>query len=187
MKLKGSMFRIPYGVVVTAVLLVCSLAFGISAAFTEPGDPSDEVLLSATPISRARMELIWLNPPKLKQLSAAVQTGGGKVVTTFYDSADNDNREYEISENDIRWAKEVEKIVNVAYSAGQDGRFEESLKYYKKALLKAPGGDLFLMSIGVCYVQLGEKERGIRFLERAARITPKNGRIQRNLEAARGY
>jgi predicted Zn-dependent protease len=61
------------------------------------------------------------------------------------------------------------------------------MKYYKKSLLLAPGGDLFLMSVGVCYVQLGEKERGIRFLKRAAQISPNNSRIQKNLQAAEGY
>ncbi|PYV39179.1 MAG: hypothetical protein DMG09_09830 [Acidobacteria bacterium] len=43
------------------------------------------------------------------------------------------------------------------------------------------------MSIGVAYIQLGEKERGIRFLERSAQISPKVGRIRRNLESARAY
>lgn len=58
------------------------------------------------------------------------------------------------------------------------------IKYFKQALLLAPGRDLFFMSIGVAYIQLGENERGIRFLERAANTSPKNGRIRKNLEAA---
>ncbi len=171
----------------TAATLICSLVFGAMTAVAEPQDVTDEALLSATPIPRAKMELIWLDPQKLKQLATVVQEGGGKAVTTFYDSADGDRREYEISENDIRWAKKIEKVVDSAFSAGQQRRFEESLKYYKRALLMAPGGDLFLMSIGVCYVQMGEKERGLRFLERAAKISPINGRIRKNLRIARGY
>ena len=186
MQLNGFRHRVGQGLAAATAVLACSLFLGVMTAYSEIGDPSDEMLLSAMPISRARMELIWVDPPKLAQLAVKVQAGGGKVITIFYDSADQDLREHEITVEDIRWAKEVEKVVDVAYAAGQAGRLEEALRYYKKALLLAPGGDLFLMSVGVAYVQLGEKERGIRFLERAAGITPTNGRIKKNLQAARG-
>ncbi len=74
--------------------------------------------------------------------------------------------------------------MDFAYRAGQQNNFCASIKYYKQALLLASGSDLFFMSIGVAYIQLGENERGIRFLERAANTSPKNGRIRKNLEAA---
>jgi hypothetical protein len=41
------------------------------------------------------------------------------------------------------------------------------------------------MSIGVGYVELGEKAKGIRYLERAAQISPGNTRIKDNLAKAR--
>lgn len=149
--------------------------------------PTDEELLSAKPISRARMDLIWADPPRLKQLAATVKAGGGKATLTFYDAEDNDKRIHEITGEDIRWAQNIEKVVDLAYAAGQEGRFQESMKYYKQALVLAPGGDLFLMSIGTCYVQLGDKAQGLRFLKRAAQISPSNGRIRRNLQAAESY
>ena len=52
-------------------------------AVAEPQDVTDEALLSATPIPRAKMELIWLDPQKLKQLATVVQEGGGKAVTNY--------------------------------------------------------------------------------------------------------
>jgi Flp pilus assembly protein TadD len=123
----------------------------------------------------------------LKDTAEKVRRGGGQAEITFRDTTDNDEFVGMIYDQDIRWAQEIEKVVDVAYTAGQEGRFEEALKYYRKALQMAPGGDLFLMSIGVCYIQLGDKARGIRFLERAAEISPKNGRIRKNLQAARGW
>jgi tetratricopeptide (TPR) repeat protein len=130
------------------------------------------------------MELIWLDPPRLKQLSADVKNAGGMIIATYYDASDDDRREYGVSEADIKWAEEVATIVDFAYRAGQQNNFSASIKYYKQALLLAPGSDLFFMSIGVAYIQLGESVRGIRFLERAANTSPKNGRIRKNLEAA---
>jgi tetratricopeptide (TPR) repeat protein len=157
----------------------------IKAQVRERREPSDAELLAAQPVSRARMELLWLDPPRLKELAAKVQAAGGRVTTVFYDSADNDRREYEITGEDIRWAQGIEKLVDFAYASGQEEHFIESVLFYKQALTLAPGEDLFLMSVGVAYVQLGQKERGLRFLERAARVSPTNGRIQRNLLAAR--
>lgn len=159
----------------------------VKAKLLDLPEPKDADLLVAPPITPARMELIWVEPKRLQNLAAEVRGAGGRRTTVFYDSADNDRREIEILETDIRWAQGVEKVVDFAYEAGQAGRLEASIRFYKLALVLAPGGDLFLMSIGVAFVQLGQKERGLRFLEYAARLSPKNGRIQRNLQAARKY
>lgn len=168
-----------------SVLLLSLLVGSVHAQ--RQREPTDGELLNATPIARNRMELIWLEPPRLQELSTRVEQAGGRLITEYYDRADDDRREYEITTADIDWAKKIEKVVDFAYEAGQRGDFGESIRYYRQALQLAPGGDLFLMSVGVAYVQLGEKERGLRFLERAAEISPTNGRIRRNLEAARGY
>lgn len=167
----------------TFATVAIALAGGASLA----QDQTDAELLSAAPISRARMELIWLEPVRLQRLAGQVRAAGGRLAVTFHDTGDDDWRDVEISQSDIDWARDVEKVVDLAYAAGQQGRCEESVRHYKRALRMAPGGDLFLMSIGVCYVQMGQKARGIRFLERATQITPTNGRIRRNLEAARSH
>lgn len=175
---------------IALVSLLCTPVIVLGAPPTARNmseEPSDTELLNATPIPPARMELVWLDPPKLEALAAQVKAAGGSIIAEYYDTADNYRREYKTTWGDIVWAKKVEKIVDIAYDAGRRGQYYESIKYYKQALLLAPGSDLFLMSIGVAYVQVGEKERGIRFLEKAASISPKNSRIRRNLEAAQGY
>jgi len=166
--------------VLVTLLCACSIVSGKTT-------PDDAELLNATPIPRTRMELIWLDPPKLEGLAKKVKAAGGTLNVEYYETADNDRREYETTWADILWAKEVEKIIDLAWAAVQANQLYEAIKYYKQALVLAPGGDFFLMTIGVAYVQLGEKERGIRFLERAAQISPKVGRIRRNLENARAY
>jgi len=94
-------------------------------------------------------------------------------------------REHEITQEDFHWAKQVEQVVNKAFAAGQRGNYKESIQYYKKALELAPGCDLFLMSIGTCYAQLGQKTKAIQYLERATQISPGNARIRDNLAKAR--
>ena len=87
--------------------------------------------------------------------------------------------------DDFQWAKQVERTVDKAFSAGQRGSREESIRHYKKALELAPGCDLFLMSIGANYAQLRQKAKAIRYLERAGQISPGNARIRDNLANAK--
>jgi tetratricopeptide (TPR) repeat protein len=128
------------------------------------------------------MDLLWLDPPRLAQLEPPlIQHGVVSVVI-----GDNSNlREHEITVDDFQWVKNVERVVDEAFSAGQRGNHEESIRHYKNALELAPGCDLFLMSVGASYAHLGQKARAIRYLERAAQISPGNTRIRDNLANAR--
>ena len=141
-----------------------------SSRLSRPSQMMDEELLAAGPIPRHRMELIWLDPDQLKELAENVRIGGGRALLKV--TADGEPKTYTISSADIAWAQEIEKIVDFAYAAGQQGRFAEAITHYKRALLLAPGGDLFLMSVGVAFVQLGDKARGIQYLEKGGRDQP---------------
>jgi len=148
---------------------------------SKPVDNDDTVYLNAEPISRKCMDLLWLDPPHLAQLEQMF-SDADIVIVELGDGVRVD--EHEITKDDIRWAKQIERIVDKAYYAGQQGDLHNGIKYYKEALKLAPGCDLFLMSIGTGYATLGQKERGLRYLERAVQISPTNTRIQQNLWGA---
>jgi tetratricopeptide (TPR) repeat protein len=148
------------------------------------GAPQDDDLLQAEPISRKRMDLLWLDPPHLAQVARLL--AGREIVTVTVGSLPEDMRDNAFSRDDLAWAQRIEKIVDKAFAAGQHGELGEAIRRYKQALLAAPGCDLFLMSVGVAYFQSGEKGLALRYLERASEISPHNGRIRRNLEQVRG-
>lgn len=145
----------------------------------------DVAFLQAEPISRKRMDLLWLDPPRLAQLQQPiVQAAANHKVATVTLGDSTNLRTHEITQEDFEWAKQVEQIVNKAFALGQRGNSRESILHYKKALELAPGCDLFLMSIGVGYANLRQKAKAVRYLERAAQISPNNLRIRDNLNNA---
>ena len=141
-------------------------------------EQQDTTYLTAEPISRKRMALLWLDPPNLKQVGKII-TEHGSATVRMGDSANM--MDYEISQDDYDWAKQIEFVVNDAFSAAQRKDYEKTIQYYKKALDLAPGCDLFLMSIGSAYAHLGQKSIAVKYLERAANISPGNQRIKDNL------
>lgn len=142
----------------------------------------DAAFLQAEPISRKRMDLLWLDPPRLAQLGH--QIAQHKVVTVTMGDKSN-LRNHEITQEDFEWAKQVELTVDKAFALGQREKYREAIQQYKIALELAPGCDLFLMSIGVGYANLGQKAKAVQYLERAAQISPGNSRIRDNLNNAR--
>ena len=138
----------------------------------------NEMYLTAEPISRKQMALLWLDPHHLKQLGQKI-TEYGVITVTMGDNANL--AEYEISQKDYDWAKQIELVVDDAFAASQRKHYKRAIQYYKKALELAPGCDLFLMSVGSSYAQLGQKSIALKYLERAAKISPGNARIQNNL------
>jgi tetratricopeptide (TPR) repeat protein len=142
----------------------------------------ETVYLQAEPISRKRMDLLWLDPPRLAQLQQSLAQH--KVITVTMGDSSN-LRDHEITQEDFEWAKQVERIVDNAFALGQRGKDKESIQQYKMALKIAPGCDLFLMSIGVGYANLGQKVKAVHYLERATQMSPGNSRIRDNLNNAR--
>jgi tetratricopeptide (TPR) repeat protein len=86
---------------------------------------------------------------------------------------------------DVDWAKKVNVYALKAEKASRAGKRQEAIALYKDALRLAPGCDLFLMSIGCCYANMGEVARGLQYLERAHEISPGQERITRNLVGVR--
>ena len=141
----------------------------------------DALFLTAEPISRKQMDLLWLDPPHLNQLTE-LAAKHKTVTVTLGDSTHL--RDHVITPDDCEWAKKIEKIVDKAFAASQNGNYKSSIKYYKEALILAPGCDLFLMSVGAGYAQLKQKEKAVGYLEKAAQISPDNARILENLNNA---
>jgi tetratricopeptide (TPR) repeat protein len=70
-------------------------------------------------------------------------------------------------------------------AASQDHHYAEAIRLYRQSLQQAPDCDLYLMSIGACYANMGKPARGLPYLKRAAKISPGNARIQHNLASVR--
>jgi tetratricopeptide (TPR) repeat protein len=142
----------------------------------------DFAFLQAKPISRKRMDLLWLDPPRLAQLEIPILEH--KVISVVMGDKTS-LREHNVDIEDYQWAKQIEKIVDKAFTASESGKYQDSIRYYKQALELAPGCDLFLMSIGAGYANLRQKKKAIKYLERAAEISPGNTRIRENLNNVR--
>ena len=141
----------------------------------------DDSCLRAVPLDPGRKSLLWMDPAILSMLSSNTVTmiqQGNRIVEAVF------------SEADVEWARKVNAhAVPAQEAAGQD-RYAEAIELYRAALKLAPGCDLYLMSIGCCYANLGDLSRGLKYLERAAEISPQEERIRQNLvgvhQAARG-
>ena len=142
-------------------------------------DASDLALLRATPISRARMDLLWLDPPHLAALRRQVGADG-RVTLAIEDGTET--RSHTLTIADLDWAKRIEAIVDQGFAAGELGMYQDAIGFYREALALAPGCDLFLMSIGSALAMLGDLDAGAAFLARALEISPTNARIRGNYD-----
>lgn len=131
--------------------------------------------LSAAPLSSSLRQLLWMDPKVIK-LCANSQTlvqDGNRLLQIQYSQADVD------------WAEQVNVYAIKAEQASSANAIPEAIALYRKALQLAPGCDLYLMSIGCCYANMGDLRTGVKYLERAAEISPSQERIRRNLEGIR--
>jgi HEAT repeat protein len=163
---------------------------GVPTSVREPpSSPSveeaDTSFLQATPISRHRMKLLWTKvlPAPGRGMSVLDLSGAG--ISSVGD---------DYSEEDIQWARQMGTIIDQADAASRIGQFRKAIALYKSALRLAPGSDLILMSMGNTYVNQARETRdlslvqtGLRYLERAAELSPDHPRIQSNLQAARAF
>ncbi|MDR0700121.1 MAG: tetratricopeptide repeat protein [Tannerella sp.] len=142
----------------------------------------DSMLLQAAPVTRKQMDLLWLHPRSLSRMMEWVSQHGVAVITI------GDGfimRKHEITYDDLLWAKQIEPIVDKASVAYQSGDYKQTIAYYKKALELAPGCDMYLMNIGNIYARLRKKKKAVKYLERAAYISPDSFRIRDELREAR--
>jgi tetratricopeptide (TPR) repeat protein len=162
----------------------------VQRAGTEPARPPlpphrpahDQPYLESSALPRHRMFLLALQPGKFAEMEAhlagrgSVKIGGseGPTLETFT-----------ITREDLAWARALQQDLNQADRAALEGDYATAITRYLKVLASAPGADFILMSVGTCWCHLGNVLRGIRWLERAAEISPASTRIRANLERAR--
>jgi len=144
-------------------------------------EPAD---LDAQPISTDRMDLLWLNDEGLQMLEMAV-----KVKVPFVLGPEGGAcaapKNLVATESDVKWAKGVDSIAAKALAASSRRDFASAIKFYREALALAPGTDIYLMSIGCCFANLGYPEKALPYLERAYEIGPDRPRIAKNLEVTK--
>ena len=163
------------------------------------GDPAARIAadLSAAPLGRQRMNLLWVGPAQLELLEAlakgayrnvAVETLAADEPTPAADLFKVLARQVsagEVTAGDIAWAIRVDAVAGEAEEAFKRGDVLEAIERYRDALQDAPGCDVYLMSMGTCYAELGALRDAVRYYERAAQISPRNAQIARNLAGAR--
>ncbi len=137
----------------------------------------DELYLRAAPLDPARRRLLWMDPATLGLFSSPntltlIQEGNRVIQATF-------------SPQDIEWARRINEYAVKAEQAGRANKHQEAIELYKTALIVAPGCDLYLMSIGCCYANIGNLRRALKYLERANEISPGEERIKQNLQGVR--
>ncbi len=136
---------------------------------------SDE--LTVDPISRERMDMLWMDAEELEVLQIAVE---GKHEV-FIGPEKGGPRKLTVTREDVEWAKSVDQIAAKAAEASSRHDFITAIKYYKEALKLAPGADIYLMSIGSLYANMQQLQEALLYLNRAHEISPNNQRVSKNL------
>lgn len=152
--------------------------------------------LSAAPISRARMDLLWLAPHIMQAFHQTLRAGqqisimnrtGAQEDDLLYGRINEHFRRGEVGAADLEWAMRVDAIAEQAQMLGEGERPLDGIAKWREALAEAPGCDLYLMSMGAMFGALGMHAIAVRYLERAVQLNPQSPRIARNLAAARSY
>jgi hypothetical protein len=168
-------------------------------AVRRPTDPAAKIAadLGAVPLARKHMNLLWIGPAQLEACKAVAK---GAYANVAVESLASDEptpaavllktimrqiSEGQITAEDIAWAIGVDAIAGEAEDAFRRGDVLDAIERYRDALQSAPGCDVYLMSMGTCYAELGALRDAVRYFERAAQISPQNAQIARNLAGAR--
>jgi Tetratricopeptide repeat len=168
-------------------------------AARRPADPAAKVAadLSAAPLARKLMNLLWIGPAQLEVLEAVAKGAYANVAVEslasdeptpaadLFKTVARQVGEGQITADDIAWALRVDGMAGEAEDAFRRGDVLDAIERYRDALKEAPGCDVYLMSMGTCYAELGALRDAVRYLERAAQINPQNAQIARNLAGAR--
>jgi hypothetical protein len=168
-------------------------------AARRPADPAAKMVadLSAAPLARKRMNLLWIGPAQLEVLEAVAKGAYANVAVEslasdeptpaadLFKTVARQVTEGQITADDIAWALRVDAMAGEAEDAFRRGDVLDAIERYRDALQEAPGCDVYLMSMGTCYAELGALRDAVRYFERAAQISPQNAQIARNLAGAR--
>jgi hypothetical protein len=168
-------------------------------AARRPTDPAAKIAadLGAAPLARKHMNLLWVGPAQLEVFKTIAK---GVYANVAVESLASDEptpaadlfktvmqqiSEGQVTAEDIAWAIQVDAIAGEAEDAFRRGDVLDAIERYRDALQAAPGCDVYLMSMGTCYAELGALRDAVRYFERAAQISPQNAQIARNLAGAR--
>ena len=156
--------------------------FARSRLFTPRGKSS--IFPQWLRLTRRQMDLLWMDRKELAALKASLGNPDGPASDPR-NNGGMSNQKKDVTIQDIEWAEKVMAVAEQAAAASQQGDYAKAIQLYRQALQQAPDCDLYLMSIGACYANMGKPSRGLPYLKRAAKISPNNARIQRNLATVR--
>ena len=168
-------------------------------AVGRPSDPAAKIAadLGAAPLSRKHMNLLWVGPAQLEVFKSIAKGAYANVAVEslasdeptpaadLFKTVARQVSEGQVTAKDIAWAIQVDAIAGEAEDAFRRGDVLDAIERYRDALQAAPGCDVYLMSMGTCYAELGALRDAVRYFERAAQISPQNAQIARNLAGAR--
>jgi hypothetical protein len=165
-------------------------------AAPRPTDPAAKIAadLSSAPLPRKLMNLLWVGPMQLELFKTlakgtyqkvSVASDGSAPAADLFATIMRSISEGQVTAQDIDWAIKVDEIAGEAERAFKNGDVLDAIEKYRDALQDAPGCDVYLMSMGTCYGELGSLQTAVRYYERAAQISPQNAQIARNLANAR--
>lgn len=133
--------------------------------------------LTVEPIPLNRMTLLWMTPEELNVIELAVAEDHAIIVGPEKGGP----RGLTVTRSDIEWARGVDRIAAKAVDASTRGDFVQAIDLYLQALVQAPGADIYLMSIGACYVNMGRFRDALTYFRRAHEVSPQNGCVTENL------
>ena len=143
--------------------------------------PSPLTESEASQITRERMALLWMGEGQLDALLGAAALGVNDVFVDDFQAGGT--KRLVVTTEDVEWAKSVFKVATRADAAARQRDFPVAIDLYEQALTLAPGADIYLMSIGCSYGNMGLPEKGVPYLQHAHRISPASERITNNLRA----
>lgn len=87
------------------------------------------------------------------------------------------------TEDDITWAREVMALISEGENLANAGSCEKAIPVLIDALKIAPGNDLILLTLGVCYAKIDKFRIALEIMKKAKLLYPHNKRISNNYEA----
>ena len=146
--------------------------------------------LAAQPLPRAKLDLLWLGAEYLSLLRSL----GGRLpnfigeqtdVTEMLQRCSRALQAGEITIDDVDWALKVDQQAGAAEGRFHAGDVLGAIAAFREGLRLAPGCDNYMMSMAICFYQLGMPKEALRYLERAHEINPESARIARKLQELR--
>jgi len=120
----------------------------------------------------------------LSESSLQMVLSSREAQFTLVDAGMNIKFLEKMSDDEIMAAMELIRLCQKATNAADP---RESIRIYEKIIAKAPFDSISMLSIGVCYANLGDGRKAVSYVERALRSDPDNQRIRQNLEGIRQH